>query len=267
MPSAFQLFQKVLPADWWRYCRGVYPTYGEALAAIPSRKRVGFDHREIAKVFLVERLKPSDYAALYWFSRILPTIHSVFDFGGNLAAAYINYRPYLTYPADFRWVVCEVPAVAKAGEEFARANQLSQVGFTTELSQAASFDVLHSAGTLQFLEDDFAARLAPLPRKPPHLLINRIPLTEGPAFFTVQDSEHTCVPYRVANRIEFTSALERLGYRVVDSWRCAESWCAVRFRRSKTIRQYSGYYFQHESLPNGGSDDSQPGTAARDRLC
>lgn len=244
LPSVFRYLKGILPADWWRYCRGVYPTFEEACAAIPSGKRVGFDHSDIAKVFLVERMKPSDYAALYWLGRILPESRTILDFGGNLGASYYLFQKYLSYPKDLRWLVCEVSAVAQAGREFAAGREAPHLEFTADISHGDGFDVLYTAGTLQFLSGDLAELIAKLNNKPTHLLINRIPLTDGMTFFTVQDSEFTCVAYRISNRVDFISSLENLGYRLIDSWRCAESWCTVRFRKSRTVREYSGLYFR-----------------------
>jgi putative methyltransferase (TIGR04325 family) len=238
----FRYFKQVLPTDWWRYCRGVYPTFDAAAGALPKNKRVGFDHADIAGVFEVKRIKPSDYAALFWLERLLPSVRTLVDFGGNVGSTYYNFQKYVHYPEDFRWLVCEVPAVAQAGAEMALKRGAPHLGFTSRIQDAEGFDILHTAGTLQFLEGDFSDMLKLLRRPPQHLIINRIPLTEKETFFTIQDSEHTCVPYRVGNRTEFVCSLENLGYSLIDSWHCLESWCAVRFHKSRTVNSYSGFY-------------------------
>jgi hypothetical protein len=48
----------------------------------------------------------------------------------------------------------------------------------------------------------------------------------------------------VGSRTDFIAGLARLGYELVDSWTCPESWCSVLLHKSRTVAAYSGCYFR-----------------------
>jgi putative methyltransferase (TIGR04325 family) len=240
--------------EGWRYCHGVHRSFAESRAAIPSRRKVGFDNLESADLYAQEldRVKPSDYAAFFWLRPLLPEIRRVFDFGGNKGWAYYAFRRYLTFPEDFSWTVYDVPAVVSAGQKLAPSRNASHLAFTTSFSVAEGCDLFYTSGTLQFVEQELAELLSSLKSLPPHLLINRVPLSAKPTYFTVHDFGPGCCPYRIANHEEFCKSLKSLNYEIVDSWPCAESWCKVRGRPSHQVRTYTGFYLKLIQPPENG---------------
>jgi putative methyltransferase (TIGR04325 family) len=232
-----------------RYCRGVYRTYQEALAAVPSGRLVGYDNEEASRLYLGEPdlVKPTDYAIFYWLAPLLRQYGALFDFGGNIGRLYFPFRKYLTYPPGMRWMICDVPAVVELGRSVARERGESQLEFTTDLARAEEFDVFFTSGTLQFVEHDLAYLLSGMSNRPRHLLINRVPMSDRPACFTVHDNGPARHPYYIANRTEFVESLQRLGYVLVDSWRCPESSCRILFHHSRRLRSYTGMYLRREA--------------------
>jgi putative methyltransferase (TIGR04325 family) len=100
------------------------------------------------------------------------------------------------------------------------------------------------SGTVQYVEQDFDALLPPLPNKQRHLLINRVPLSDRPTYFTVQDIGTARCPYRVANRADFIASLQAFGYALVNSWSCPGLACRVLFRPGRTVSSYAGMYLR-----------------------
>ncbi|MFO0850950.1 MAG: methyltransferase, TIGR04325 family [Gemmataceae bacterium] len=224
----------------------MYPTFAAAAAAVPRGRNVGYDNS--AATDHVRRLagsvRPSDYAAFYWLRPLAPTLTTVFDLGGNFGHTYHHYRNYLPFRDGLVWRVCDTPAVVEASRKQADAGRPVRFEFTTAVADADGCDLLMTNGTLQYLEHGLADLLRPLRQRPRHLLVNRVPFTDRPTYFTVQNIGPAHCPYRISNLEEFRASIREIGYEQVDSWACPESYTAVRFRRWYTVPSYTGYYFR-----------------------
>jgi putative methyltransferase (TIGR04325 family) len=239
------LFWKRSPS--WK---GIYTSFAEAEVGPYPHRLVGYDHEKIARIEEpnLEVLNPGDYPLLFWFSSILPQTRTVFDLGGNLGLAWYAYRRYLTFPECLHWTVCEVPAVVAAGRELAAKKNADQLFFAVGREDADGADVYFSCGALQYIEEPLGAMLAKLGDPPRHLLINRVPLCDGPTFITLQNNGDWVSPYKVENRDEFTRGVESLGYELVDSWkipRCLE----VLMSPQHHAENFHGMYFRRKSVP------------------
>ncbi len=234
-----------------RYCRGVFQTFQEARSAILPGRLVGYDNPAAATLYADrgDCVLPSDCTVCSWLGQLLADHRSVFDFGGNLGRLYFAFQQRLSFPPDMRWLICDVPAVVRVGREAALRRYATQLAFTTEFGLAGGFEILLTAGALQYVEQELAQLLSSLSNKPRHLLINRVPLSDRPTCFTVQDIGPVCCPYRIANRAEFLRSLHRLGYTVVASWLCPERKCRILFHPSRRVDAYSGLYLRLSSPP------------------
>jgi putative methyltransferase (TIGR04325 family) len=230
---------------WPGAYRGVYPTFEAARAAAPSDK-LGFNHAELTNIYdnRLHKAFSSDYPALFWLSKLLPGASSIFDWGGHVGVSFYAYQKYLTLPAGARWLVCEVPEIAKAGAELAARNGESRLGFTTDPLDASGFDILLAAGSLQFLEAPLADELLRLEQRPPHLLINKLPVYDGEPFVTIQNTIHSYNPTKVQNRSAFVGSILALGYELVDEWDTPDMACQIPLHPKHSISAYSGFYFR-----------------------
>ncbi len=227
--------------------RGVYATFAEAEASIPPGHPIGYDHAALAGLYRLRMDKAcqSDYAVLFWLREILRAKPDafVFDFGGHVGVSYHGWRQYLDYQPGLRWLVEDVPAIVKVGAEIAKERPSAGLEFTTDVLDARGCDVLLAAGSLQYVDEPLAAllpRIGPLPR---HLIVNKMPLGDGPSFVTVQSTGRAFHPYRIDNRDQFVGSVTALGYRVVDDWTNRETHCEIPFTRGRDLDAYSGYYF------------------------
>jgi putative methyltransferase (TIGR04325 family) len=226
--------------------RGVFADFEHARRSAPVGKPVGMESPEYVEHHTdrADYIQAYDYPFLFWLDRILPTVRSVFDFGGNVGVHYFAYAPYLTYPADLKWVVCELPNLIRAGERMALERQAHQLTFTTWFGDAEGTDVLIAAGALQYIERPLGEQLVALRSRPRHLLLNKLPLYDGEPFVTLQNGGPVFAPQHVFNRAQFLRALKYLGYELVDAWEVPEFSCAVPFQPGRFVSRYSGLYLR-----------------------
>lgn len=229
-----------------RMFAGIYESFDAAVNAIPKGARVGYDHAELADRHTEEigHIWPSDYPTLFWLAALLKPEMTVFDLGGSTGLLFYGFRKYLAYPAGLRWTVCDVPAVTSRGGELAKVNEVKELSFTTRIEDAEAADVLLTSGSLQFIPTPLWVLLARLSERPRHLIINRVPLTDGAGFVTLQNIGRAICPYQIWNRTEFMQAIENVGFEVIDSWETPEFSCYIPFHPERSVRAYCGMYLR-----------------------
>ncbi len=124
----------------------------------------------------------------------------VVDLGGHLGVKYRVYRRLWSFPSDLRWTVCETSDVVRAARDLPPEDLLPGLTFTSDRASLADADILFASGVLQYLEEPLHSILAGLPRRPRHLVLNKVPLTDGPEIWTIQNVGAALVPYHVMNR-------------------------------------------------------------------
>jgi putative methyltransferase (TIGR04325 family) len=230
--------------------RGVYATWEEALAAVPSDLPTGYDNPASANMYLerTRRTHPTDYPVMFWLQRLFSEgAARVFDLGGHVGVSYYAYRRHLQYPDRLEWRVHDVPAVMSRGRELAAQRDAERrLSFSDDFSGAEGCDVLTAQGSLQYLPDTLAARLARLASPPRHLLVNLMPLHETLGYYTVQGLGTAFCPYRIAAAGEFLASFEPLGYRLVDTWENPDKRCHIPFHPSHSLDRYHGFHFRRE---------------------
>ncbi|MEC5217046.1 putative methyltransferase (TIGR04325 family) [Actimicrobium sp. GrIS 1.19] len=225
-------------------CRGVYHSYAEAAAAAPTTLLLGYDHAGPAGMYRdrIERVSPGDYPMMLWLQKAFAAgVTRVVDLGGHVGVSYYAYQKYLDYPDGLRWQVFDVPAVAAAGCEIALERDPSgHLSFIDSFAPAAQADLLFTSGCVQYLEQTLAEKLAALPRQPEWLLVNLLPLHDSLAYWTVQSIGKAFCPCRIQHKASFFSALEQLGYQVLDVWTNAEKQCEIAFAPEHSLNGYVG---------------------------
>jgi putative methyltransferase (TIGR04325 family) len=228
--------------------RGVYDTFEQAVRSAPRNRPLGFDLPEYARMFDERHTAvfPYDYPVLFWLTSILLPDVRIFDFGGHVGVQFYGYQKYLKFPRGLRWRVCDVAAVVEKGCSIASSRGESErLAFTTRVSEADGFDVLIAAGSLQFVESpSLAHSLGELRDPPRHLLLNKLPLRDGPPFVTLQNAGTAFVPQHVFERSAFIGGFTKLGYEVVDQWEDRVHSCNIPFYPEKSVPHYSGLYLR-----------------------
>jgi putative methyltransferase (TIGR04325 family) len=190
-----------------RMFRGLFPDFASAAATEPPGKQVGRNGDATVARHAHERhfIFPSDYAVLFWLSRLISDARLLFDLGGDVGSRYLAFREYLSYPDNFTWLANEIPAVVALGRTIAEEEAPPHLQFTTDDARRGEADILLASSVLQVLEDwnGLLKRAASLPR---HILINRTPVGDRPSF--------------IAGFVE-------LGYWLVDEWLTWELGCQI----------------------------------------
>jgi putative methyltransferase (TIGR04325 family) len=229
-------------------CRGVYRSFADATAAAPQTRAVGYDHDAAGALYheRLDRVYPGDYPMLFWLEQAFNAgATRVFDLGGHVGISYYAYEGYLRYPAALQWRVLDTPAVAKAGREIAaKRDTRKALSFVDDMTDAASADVLFTAGCLQYLEDSLAQRLSSLSTRPPIVLINLVPMHGQHDYWTVQSIDTAFCAYHVQRTRDFFAAMSGLGYELIDQWENAEKRCIVQFEPEHSFTGYVGATFQ-----------------------
>ena len=228
--------------------RGVYASFDEAQSSAPTGLPLGYDNPASAGMYLdrTRRTYPTDYPVMFWLQKLFAGgAKRVFDLGGHIGVSYYAYRRYLDYPAGLEWRVHDVPAVMAQGRKHAaEKDREGRLGFADRFEEADGFDVLTAQGSLQYLPDTLAERLARLAAAPRHLILNLTPLHERESYFTLQSVGTAFCPYRIAAQGEFLKSFDALGYALVDSWENPDKKCEIPFHPERSLDRYHGVYFR-----------------------
>ncbi|HEU4733657.1 MAG TPA: TIGR04325 family methyltransferase [Kofleriaceae bacterium] len=227
--------------------RGVYGSFDEAARAAPASKPIGYDNPGPAAMYrnLLETVHFSDYPVLFWMARaITPSTKRLFDLGGHVGVRYYAFRTCLALPERLTWQVMDVPAVVQAGRELAAEKRASHLTFTERRDDVAGADILFATGSLQYLEKPLHEILAPIPARPAHVIINQLPMQDGPAYYTLQSIGAAFCPYRIEDRGALVAGMAALGYEKLDAWRTMEKHCPIPFHPEHSINGYEGMYFR-----------------------
>jgi len=228
----------------WQFW-GVFRTRDDALKAAHQLGHlpVGYDNPGVAQRGreTYESFHAFDYPALVWIARGLEQGgRHVVDLGGHLGAKFRAYRRVWNFPHDIRWTVCETSEVVKTSSELPQHEHPAELSFTTDRNCLAEADILFASGVLQYLELPLTAILAGLPSLPRWLVLNKVPLSDGPEIWTVQQASGVLVPYHVMNRVAFVDGLKTLGYQVIDAWTVAEYAARIPFANGYGTTSNSG---------------------------
>jgi putative methyltransferase (TIGR04325 family) len=225
---------------------GAYATFADGWVAARKTNPTGHEDPGEIDVHLrhAESLRPSDYAALYWISRIQPRSAKIFDFGGNVGNLYYSYSPCLLGLESTEWTVFDIPTVVEKGRGIAAERKTSGLRFVDSVDAFNGSQILLVSGAFHYWEKDISAFLQQFGSSPQHVIINRSPVHESqPSFITVQRTPSCAFPCRVWNAAELISGFAKEGYRLVDRWQALELSLRLPLFPKFSVLSYSGFYF------------------------
>ena len=211
------------------------------MAAAPSSKPVGYDNDGAAAMYdaRLDRVHAADYPVLHWLHRI-GSVRQIVDFGGHVGVAYHAFRQYLEHQwQDFTRTVIDVPAVVARGEQLALQRGAANLRFAVS-APLEHADVWLAAGSLQYVEQLPSAMIAHMRRPPRYILLNKVPLTDGEPYVTLNSIGTAFCPYAVRNRDAFEQDLTDAGYVIRDRWCNEELSCTPFDLPSRAVDGYSG---------------------------
>ncbi|WP_051952485.1 TIGR04325 family methyltransferase [Methylocapsa aurea] len=225
---------------------GVYNTYEEAFADLPSWRAAGWDNDGAAAMWVdnISPIRAGTYPVFFWLSQLLHEGSIVIDYGGSIGLTYYGFRRYAHQPADLRWIVVEVPRIAEQGRCVAKREAAASIEFETALEAVPDGDVLLALGSLQYMKQSVPGLLELRATNPPHVILNKVPLTQGNSYWTLQNFGPSICPYRVYNEADFIGYFEQAGYRLKDRWGVYELDCYVPFHPHEFLPFLTGLYFK-----------------------
>jgi putative methyltransferase (TIGR04325 family) len=228
----------------------VFPDLGAARKVAQRYAEPGHESSENLhglQAFLA-KMWPSDYPVLFHLARLPLEGLRVFDLGGTTGDLFWLYNRYINFPISLRWTVHDLPGNLERGLDFAQRQGELRLQFADDIHEASGHDVLLVSGALHYFDFTLADYLAGLARRPKHVFVNRTPLVDAPTAATVTYNQGVMVACRLINRAELVGGMERLGYRLVDSWRAPELSIKLPYDPEYGEREYSGVYFRDERL-------------------
>jgi putative methyltransferase (TIGR04325 family) len=231
---------------------GVFDSFQEAWKAARKARGAGHEHPDDVTIHLnlARSLRPSDYAVLYWISRIGAGDLKLFDFGGNAGNLYYSYSPFLREQfQNIEWTVFDLPPILDQGRKLCAERGISQLRFVSSPRDAGALAILLVSGAFHYWEKSVQEFLAQFPEPPDHILINRTPIhDEQPSFITVQCTPSYAVPCLVRNGRELAEEFAAAGYEMIDRWSSLELRLRLPLFPKLSVPHYSGFYFRREKL-------------------
>jgi putative methyltransferase (TIGR04325 family) len=232
---------------------GKFDSYEEALAAIPATSERGWDNGKTSRIWInhPDFIQPITYTMLFWLARLLPELEHrgharILDYGGSVGLSYYAYTKRNSLAPDTEWTVAEVPKIVESGRALAEnKGAAGQLAFIPSSETLPAADILYSGGALQYDPLGVPGILERCAAVAPHILLNKLPLTEGRSYWTTQNIGTAIAPYRIFNRREFLDYFSSWGYKVVDEWKVFSISVDVPFHPEICVPQLSGMYLSN----------------------
>jgi len=234
------------------YPRCLFDSFPEAWRACNGVTYAGHDHPDYLRYHtkLAGRMRVSDYAVLYWLSRIPSSPLRILDFGGNVGNLFYTYANHLhTFTDRLDWVVFDLPKTVEAGLKMAHERGESELHFTTSLDKIEGECVILVSSAFHYWEKSVADFIEQFPARPRDVIINRIPVHEKQgSFITVQYKKTFAHPCFVRNSDELVADFRSAGYALVDRWQAPELALRMPLFPGHHVRAYSGFYFSSRKM-------------------
>jgi len=230
---------------------GVFDTFEQGWKAARKARPAGHEHPDDITIHLnlSRTLRQSDYAVLYWLTRVSPGGLKLFDFGGNVGNLFYSYLPFLQdHFEEINWTVFDLPLIMKEGQKMSAERGATQLKFVPSPADAGAFPVLLVSGAFHYWERSVVEFLDQFAQPPEHILINRTPvhLGEQKPFITVQCAPNYAVPCIIRNGRKLVQEFEDAGYKLLDRWPALELRLRLPLFPHLSVPYYSGFYFRRE---------------------
>lgn len=240
-----ELRQFLLFPKTWNAVRGQFATFDEAVRSAPRSGVVGYDGEQHASLYdeRIGKILISDYAVLFWLSRISSEVESIFDLGGHKGELFYGFREALPALNAVRWLVHDLPSATRAGDKLARSMGAQALTFTNEVRDGNGSNLLIASGVLQYLDYPLSFVLGQWETPPRYIIVNNTPMLDDGEYVTLQNTGISYNPYRVFNRMQLIASIEEKGYALRDHWRTDRS-LSVPLRPDLSVEAYQGFFME-----------------------
>ncbi len=243
---------------------GVFPSFEDALRHAPPGRATGWDEKGIASNLVGDKVpaharngkddlpvlvhQPSTFAVLLWLNKVLKPGARIVDVGGASGLTYWHYRNYFDLPSGVTWNVVDMPEVTARARELAVKAGAENLTFSEDLTALDECDVLMSLGCIQYMSPDALATFMKAAQRARTVIVNKIPLIDGPDFWTLQCLGTTFAPYRVSNRAGFLREFADIGLEVCDAWDVPELNMSIPFEPEHHVPSLKGLVLRNRAV-------------------
>jgi putative methyltransferase (TIGR04325 family) len=235
------------PHDHAHLLSGVFSSYSEALAAIPDDRPKGWNTEGAASIWVddIRPVRPSSYPLFFWLLHLLNSDSRVIDYGGSIGLTFYGYSYYTPLPEGATWTVVELSLIVAQGRQIAKREGAQSLSFTTAIGAPDQCDILIASGSLQYMASSVPGLLELRPELPRWILLNKLPFTQGPEFWSLDNFGPAIAPYRIFNEQSFLAYFVSCGYIIRDSWQIAEIKCDIPFHPEMHSTKYVGLCLEY----------------------
>lgn len=268
------LLQRAYERRFWsrgmNLMSGAFPSYEAALRHAPAGRPTGWDEQGIAENLVGDIIpkrkraesgslpmlvqQTSTFAVLLWLQKLIGPGTHVVDVGGASGLTYWQYRDYFELPPGARWTVVDVPRVTARARSLAASAGERIISYSEDLGTLDRCDVLMSLGCIQYMSPEAYSTFMKAAGRARFVIINKIPLIDGPEFWTLQCLQTTFSPYRVPNKATFLQEFEALGFEVCDAWEVPELSIDIPFQPERHVPSLCGMVLRRRTEESSGSE-------------
>lgn len=155
-------------------------------------------------------------------SNLLPPIVALYggqklrilDFGGGLGIGYMTLLESIPEAVNkIRYTIVEIPEVCELGEQV--HGKGGRISFISSIPLCASFDIVHAASSMQYIEnwEDWVSAIASL--MPNYILLSDVFAGEIDSFVTLQYYYGFRIPHWFLSLKDLLSAFDACGYQLI----------------------------------------------------
>jgi putative methyltransferase (TIGR04325 family) len=231
-------------------CRGVYATFEEARDAVDRGTTTDYDACNRARsvqqdIDRVYRADYEDYPVLLWLKDLVHPDTSIIDLGGSTGGTFFAFDAALRFPDSMMWTVSELPAAVEKGRLVAAKRSEPRLSFVTDPTSVRKPTIFLSIGTLQYIPRRLSTLLGDLTAPPDDVIVHKMPVTDGPAYWTIQNLGVAKVPYFIENPESLVTSMESIGYELRERCNTLRS-IRIPFHPEHDVNHYSGFLFKRK---------------------
>ena len=147
------------------------------------------------------------------FSKRLYSPLRILDFGGGLGIGYMTIIESIShYKDNIEYTVVEVPEVCEVSKKIFIGGEVS---YLSQLPSECSFDLIHSASALQYIEPwkEILKKITDF--NPQYILLSDVFAGNIPTFVTLQNYYDSKIKHWFFNLDEYLSEFRELGYKLI----------------------------------------------------
>ena len=231
---------------------GFFHSYDEARKHIGLESPSSYEDTDLTEVNLHSFMQTHlfDYPVMLNLLKLGNQIKSVIDFGGHIGVKYYAYESHVTDIHKLHWKVVDVPFCVNRGRKEAAQRGVTNLSFSSDISEAGECDLLLISGALQYVTLSIGELLDSMTRLPRFIIMNKLPVHFGPDCYTIENFGKTKIPYRLFNKNEFNSQLHLRGYINEDAWTIPSREISIPFHE-KMLDQFTmeGHFWKMKENP------------------